>query len=229
MRRCPATRHETKPASRSTFRCLDIVGWLTARASTRSPTLRSEPRSTSRIRRRVGSASTANASTGTLCMFHPRHMPVKAHTTVTFMDDPCTTTATGLAHLIRSGQLSAVAATQAHLDRIAPRNDALTAVVSLDPDQALRAAGAADATLARGDSVGPLHGVPMTLKDGHDVAGLRTTIGAPELDRMADRDGVVAARLRAAGAVIMGHTNVAAWLADHQSCNPIFGCTSNPW
>jgi amidase len=145
------------------------------------------------------------------------------------MDDPCTTTATGLAHLIRSGQLSAVAATQAHLDRIAARNDALTAVVSLDPDQALRAAGAADATLARGDSVGPLHGVPMTLKDGHDVAGLRTTIGAPELDRMADRDGVVAARLRAAGAVIMGHTNVAAWLADHQSCNPIFGCTSNPW
>src|SRR5690242_9928318 len=156
-------------------------------------------------------------------------MPVKARTTVTIMDDPCMTTATELARLIRSGQLSALEATRAHLDRVAARNGALTAVVSLDPDQALRAAGAADAALARGDDVGPLHGVPMTLKDGHDVAGLRTTIGAPELDRMADADGAVAARLRAAGAVIMGHTNVAARLADYQSCNPIFGCTSNPW
>jgi amidase len=144
-------------------------------------------------------------------------------------DDPCEMPATELAGRIRSRGLSAVEATRAHLDRIGTHNAALTAVVSLDPDRALRAARAADEALARGDDVGPLHGVPMTLKDGHDVAGLRTTIGAPELDRVADEDGTVAARLQAAGAVIMGHTNVAAWLADHQSANPIFGSTSNPW
>jgi amidase len=70
----------------------------------------------------------------------------------------------------------------------------------------------------------------MTLKDGHDVAGLRTTLGTVELDRLADEDGAVTARLRAAGAIIIGHTNVAAWLADYlQSANPVFGRTANPW
>jgi amidase len=70
----------------------------------------------------------------------------------------------------------------------------------------------------------------MTLKDGHDVAGLRTTLGAVELDRIAAEDGTVAARLRAAGAIVFGHTNVAAYLADFlQSANPVFGRTANPW
>ena len=69
----------------------------------------------------------------------------------------------------------------------------------------------------------------MTLKDGHDVAGLRTTVGTVQLDQMADQDGTVAARLRAAGAIIIGHTNVPPWLADYQSANPIFGRTANPW
>jgi amidase len=69
----------------------------------------------------------------------------------------------------------------------------------------------------------------MTLKDGHDVAGLRTTIGTFEWDRVADEDGTVATRLRAAGALIIGHTNVPPWLADHQTINPVFGRTANPW
>jgi hypothetical protein len=69
----------------------------------------------------------------------------------------------------------------------------------------------------------------MTLKDGHEVAGLRTTVGAPILDRIADEDGTVASRLHAAGAIIVGHTNVPPWLADHQSANPIFGRTADPW
>ena len=101
--------------------------------------------------------------------------------------------------------------------------------MSLDIDAARRQAAAADAALARGDRVGPLHGVPLTLKDGHDVAGLRTTIGTERFDRVADEDGTVAARLRAAGAIIIGHTNVAPFLADYQSANAIFGRTSNPW
>jgi amidase len=69
----------------------------------------------------------------------------------------------------------------------------------------------------------------MTLKDGHDVAGVRTTIGTPDLDWIAEHDGTVAARLRAAGAIILGHTNVAPYLADYQSANEIFGRTANPW
>src|SRR5215207_9517158 len=79
MRCWAAVREETKPASRSTFRCLDMVGWLTASAPTSSPTLLSERRSSSRIRRRVGSASTAKASTGMDLICVPRHMPVNAY------------------------------------------------------------------------------------------------------------------------------------------------------
>jgi len=69
----------------------------------------------------------------------------------------------------------------------------------------------------------------MTLKDGHDVAGLRTTVGTVELDRVATADGTVAMRLARAGALVIAHTNVAAWLADFQSDNPVFGRTRNPW
>jgi len=90
-------------------------------------------------------------------------------------------------------------------------------------------AEAADAALRRGEIWGPLHGVPMTLKDGHDVAGLRTTVGTLQFDRVADEDGTVAARLRAPGAIIIGHTNVPPFLADYQSANPVFGRTANPW
>jgi amidase len=74
-----------------------------------------------------------------------------------------------------------------------------------------------------------LHGVPMTLKDALDIATLRTTVGTHELDRVAAEDGAVAARLRAAGANLIGHTNVPPWLADYQSANPLFGRTNNPW
>ena len=134
-----------------------------------------------------------------------------------------------LAGRLRQRRLSAVDALEAHLERIEKHNRALNAVVSLDTDRARAAAEAADAALGRDEVRGPLHGVPMTLKDGHDVAGLRTTVGTFELDRVADEDGTVAARLRAAGAIIIGHTNVAPWLADYQSANPVFGRTSNPW
>ncbi len=144
-------------------------------------------------------------------------------------DHPCLLPARAQARMLVERRLSAVELLDAHLDRIAA-HDALGAVVSLDTDRARERAAADDAALARGEVLGPLHGVPMTLKDAHDVAGLRTTIGAPPLDRVADRDGTVAARLRAAGANLIGHTNVAAWLGDPlQTDNPIFGRTGNPW
>jgi amidase len=135
-----------------------------------------------------------------------------------------------LARRIKRREVSASEALEAHLERIEKHNSALHAVVSLDPDRARKLARDADAALRRGEVRGPLHGVPMTLKDAHDIAGLRTTIGAELLDRVADEDGTVAARLRAAGAILIGHTNVAAWLADlAQSANPLFGRTANPW
>jgi amidase len=145
-------------------------------------------------------------------------------------DGLCDLAASDLVDLLRSGRVAAVEALEAHLTRIAERNGALDAVVSLDVDRARALARSADETFLRGGPIGPLHGLPMTLKDGHDVAGLRTTIGLPAFDRLADEDGTVAARLRQAGAIVLGHSNVAAGLADHsQSANPIFGRTANPW
>ena len=145
-------------------------------------------------------------------------------------DEPCEVPARVLARRLRQRKLTAVEALEAHLERIEERNPVLNAVVSLDADRARKSAAAADAALRRDEVWGPLHGVPMTLKDAHDVAGLRTTVGTKELDRVADADGTVAARLRAAGAILIGHTNVASWLADPlQTVNPVFGRTSNPW
>jgi amidase len=144
--------------------------------------------------------------------------------------DPCDLPARELARRIRRRELSCAEVVDAHLARIERRNPALRAVVSPDFEGARAAARAADAALARGGRPrGPLHGVPITLKDGLDVAGLRTTVGTPELDHVPDTDSTVAARLRAAGAIIVGHTNVPPWLADHQSANAIFGATANPW
>ncbi len=144
-------------------------------------------------------------------------------------NDLCALPARELARRIARREVSAVEVLDAHLARIEQRNTALNAVVSLDIDAARRQADAADAALARGAVSVPLHGVPITLKDGNDVAGLRTTLGTERFDRIANEDGTVAARLRAAGAIIIGHTNVAPFLADYQSANAIFGRTSNPW
>jgi amidase len=146
-----------------------------------------------------------------------------------FENGVCALSARELARRIACRELSAAEALAAVLARIERRNPELNAVVSLDIQAARRQAEAADIALARGEIRGPLHGVPLTLKDGNDVAGLRTTLGTERFDRVAEEDGTVAARLRAAGAIIIGHTNVAPFLADYQSANPIFGRTSNPW
>jgi amidase len=138
-------------------------------------------------------------------------------------------TARDQAAKIRSREMSAVEALDAALARIAALNPSLNAVVSIDEPRARRLAEAADAAIGLGAETGPLHGVPITLKDGMDVAGLRTTIGTDVFDRVADEDSTVAARLAAAGAIVIGHTNVPPFLADYQSANPIFGRTSNPW
>jgi amidase len=135
-----------------------------------------------------------------------------------------------LATAIRAGRISAVEALEAHLAQIGKHNAALNAVVIMDAEGARARAREADAALARGKILGPLHGVPHTLKDAHSTAGMRSTVGfLPFADHVAKEDGTVAARLKAAGGILVGKTNVATLLGDYQSSNPLFGRTNNPW
>jgi hypothetical protein len=104
------------------------------------------------------------------------------------------------------------------------------AVIATILDVARKRADMADAARARGESWGPLHGVPMTVKESYDVAGLPTTWGAPEFkDAIAQRNALAVDRLQGAGAVVFGKTNVPLMLSDFQSYNEIYGTTSNPW
>ncbi|ESZ25939.1 MULTISPECIES: amidase [unclassified Mesorhizobium] len=135
-----------------------------------------------------------------------------------------------LATAIAARKISAVEALDAHLAQIDAHNDAVNAVISLDREGARECAKKADAAQARGEALGPLHGVPFTLKDMHDTSGMKTTVGFPPFaDYVAKQDSPVVARLRAAGGVLMAKTNVATMLSDWQSNNPLFGRTSNPW
>jgi amidase len=146
------------------------------------------------------------------------------------MNDIVFSTTTQLAGAIRAGHISAAEVLEAHLEQIAAHNSTLNAVVTLDAEQARKRAREADEALARGEAWGPLHGVPFTLKDAHATAGMRTTTGFPPLDHVPHEDGTVAARLKAAGGVLIGKTNVHEMLADPaQSINAIFGRTNNPW
>jgi amidase len=134
-----------------------------------------------------------------------------------------------LAMAIRRRELSSRELLEHYLARVQRLNPPLNAVVTLDAAGARRAADEADAALARGDVIGPLHGVPMTVKDCYDTAGMRTTCGVEEWDRVPERDAEAVRRLRAAGAVIFGKTNTPTLTADWQTYNPIFGTTNNPW
>jgi len=117
-----------------------------------------------------------------------------------------------------------------YLGRVATLNPPLNAVVTLDAERARRRAAEADDARARGESWGPLHGLPMTVKDVFETEGLRTTAGSPDLaGYVPDQDAIVVRRLRHAGAVIFGKTNTPAMAADGQTYNEVFGTTNNPW
>lgn len=135
-----------------------------------------------------------------------------------------------LAVMIRDREISSRELLDLYLDRIERLNPALNAVVTLDADAARSAAGEADRATAAGDPLGPLHGLPMTVKDAIEVAGMRSTGGSTALrDHVPGADAPVVARLRRAGAVVMGKTNVPEWSGDIQTYNELFGVTSNPW
>jgi amidase len=138
-------------------------------------------------------------------------------------------TLTDLASAIAERRRSSREVVEAHLRRIAEVNPRLNAVVTL-ADDSLERADAADAALAEGHSLGPLHGVPITLKDSIDTAGLRSTAGTLGWrERVPDRDATVAHRLKAAGAIVVGKTNTPEFTWSDQTVNDVFGRTNNPW
>jgi amidase len=140
-----------------------------------------------------------------------------------------TASTTRLAELIRRGDVSSVEAVQACLARIAAVNDRLNAVVAFT-DDAIARAHAADAARARAEPLGPLHGVPFTLKDSIDTAGVITTAGTIGWrERIPDRDATVAARLKAAGAILLGKTNTPEFTWSDETDNDVYGRTSNPY
>jgi amidase len=139
-------------------------------------------------------------------------------------------TASELARLIRTREIGSLELTERYIERIERLDGEINAVVVRDFDGARAAARTADARLAAGEPVGPLHGVPMTIKESYNVAGLPTTWGIPLFkDNVATHDAEVVTRLRRAGALFLGKTNVPFSLGDFQSYNDLYGVTRNPW
>ena len=146
------------------------------------------------------------------------------------MAEPAFASATELARRIKNKDVGCVELLTYYLDRVDRFNPDLNAIIVDIRDEALARAKSADEALAAGRDWGPLHGVPMTVKESYDVAGTPTTWGVPELEgSIAEKDALSISRLRGAGAVIFGKTNVPYMLSDFQSYNDIYGTTNNPW
>jgi amidase len=138
--------------------------------------------------------------------------------------------ATELARLIRERELSAAEVVDAHLARIDEVDGTINAVVQLAAERGRAEAQAADQMLARGTPLGPLHGVPFTAKDNFETAGIVTAIGAVERAGVVPAaDATAVARLRRAGAILLGKTNCPEWGAGIETVNELYGRTSNPY
>ncbi len=138
--------------------------------------------------------------------------------------------ATAWLERLASGAISSRDLLELHIAQIGAVNPALNAIVAFDFDRARAQADAADKARANGESWGPLHGLPMTIKDALEVEGLTTTGGAPELkDHIPARHADAVQRAVDAGAIIMGKTNVPYMSGDLQTYNDVYGVTSNPW
>jgi amidase len=145
-------------------------------------------------------------------------------------DDLCFLPATRLAALVRRRSVSPLEVTRAVLDRIARVNPGLNAYCTVAADQALAAARAATRALRRPAALGLLHGVPVSIKDLVPTRGIRTTYGSKIYEHhVPDEDGLAVARLRAAGAIVIGKTNTPEFGAGGNTYNDVFGATRNPW
>lgn len=146
------------------------------------------------------------------------------------MTDVCFEPAHRLASLLRERRISSVELLAAYEQRSAQVNPAINAIVASDFAAARDRARAADAALARGESWGPLHGLPMTIKDTYEVAGLPTVCGAPALREYRPKTHAVAVqRLLDAGAIVFAKTNTPLYASDVQTFNKVYGTTRNPW
>jgi amidase len=146
------------------------------------------------------------------------------------MEDVWLYGAVGIAELIRQRSVSSVEVVEAFLRRIEAVNPTINAVVVLTGDQALHEARAADASLARGQEPGPLHGVPFTAKDVFDTAGVESSVSIPErVGVVPAEDAVAIARMRRAGAILLGKTNVPPGGAGGVTDNAVHGRTNNPY
>jgi amidase len=135
-----------------------------------------------------------------------------------------------LAGHLRRRKIGCLELLEHYLARVERYNPRLNAIIVKDFDTARKRARAADRALAKGDVWGPLHGVPMTIKESYDVTGLPTTWGIPDLkNNIAARNALAVDRMLGAGVVLFGKTNVPLLLADWQSYNDIYGTTNNPW
>ena len=138
--------------------------------------------------------------------------------------------ATAMAEAIRTKQVSSREVLGLLVERVDAHNGAINAVVARDIERAEKRALEADEAVARDEWWGPLHGLPMTVKDTYETDGLVTTAGAPDLrDHVPDRDATAVARLKAAGAIVFGKTNCPLYGGDVQSYNEVYGTTNNPW
>src|SRR6476620_10837297 len=142
----------------------------------------------------------------------------------------CGLSAVELARLLRAGELSVRDVVGAHVTQIERVNPTVNAIVTMVAEQAMQQARRADEALARGETVGPLHGLPIAHKDLFPTKGIRTTFGSPIFkDFVPDQDALIVERLRRAGAITIGKTNTPEFGAGSQTYNPVFGATLNPY
>src|SRR4029450_37547 len=149
-------------------------------------------------------------------------------TTTTF--ETAFATAAETADAVRTKKISASELLQLTFDRIDRHNPQLNAIVWQDRERAMTRAREADAGVPKGTASGPLHGVPVTIKESFAYCGSPNTWGLPELrDAISPRTAVAVERLEASGAIVAGRTNVPVMLGDWQTNNPIHGASNNPW
>lgn len=145
------------------------------------------------------------------------------------MDELTTMPLAAVAGLIRAREVSPVEVVEAQLGRIERINPTLNAIITIAPD-AIDCAREAESAIVRGDATGPLHGVPVTIKDTIDTADLRTTCGSRLYERrVPERDAPAVSRVKAAGAIIVGKSNVSEFALDYAADNTVFGRTVNPY
>lgn len=161
----------------------------------------------------------------------PPVLPAQNNSSPTSADEICFMRAVDILDAIRKKKLSAREVMQAHLEQISRVNSKVNAIVTLVPEEHLMAqASAADEALAKGKWFGPLHGLPVGVKDLHETNGIRTTFGSPlHKDYVPDFDCRVVQREKAAGAIVIGKTNVPEFGLGSQTFNRVFGPTRNPY